>query len=83
VNGNEVTSGKGSAVLGHPLKALAWLANTLPQHGLSLKQGDWVTTGVVTGLYYAQAGDHVVADFGSLGQVEIKWTERSPGHRQD
>jgi len=73
VNGHEVTSGKGAAVLGHPLKALAWLANTLPRYGLSLKEGDWVTTGVVTGLYYAQPGDHVIADFGLLGEVEIKW----------
>ena len=74
VNGAEVTSGKGSAALGHPLKALAWLANTLPQYGLSLKAGDWVTTGVVTGLYYAKPGDHLVADFGSLGELELKWS---------
>ncbi|HEY3739456.1 MAG TPA: fumarylacetoacetate hydrolase family protein [Bryobacteraceae bacterium] len=71
VNGREVTAGKGSAVLGHPLKALAWLANTLPQYGLALQKGDWVTTGVVTGLYYAQAGDEVVANFGPLGDVRV------------
>jgi 2-keto-4-pentenoate hydratase len=73
VNGNEVTSGKGAAALGHPLKALAWLANALPRYGLSLKKGDWVTTGVVTGLYYAKAGDRMLADFGSLGEVEVSF----------
>jgi len=72
-NGVEVTSGKGSAALGHPLKALAWVANALPKYGLSLKKGDWVTTGVVTGLYYATAGDHLVADFGSLGNVALSF----------
>ena len=72
-NGEEVTSGKGAAALGHPLKALAWLANALPQYGLFLKRGDWVTTGVVTGLYYARPGDRVVADFGSLGEVAVSF----------
>jgi 2-keto-4-pentenoate hydratase len=71
VNGREETAGNGAAVLGHPLKALAWLANALPQYGLALKKGDWVTTGVVTGLYYARAGDRVVADFGSLAEVAV------------
>jgi 2-keto-4-pentenoate hydratase len=71
VNGSQVTSGVGSAVLGHPLNALAWLANALPKYGLGLRKGDWVTTGVVTGLFYAKAGDQIVADFGSLGTVEI------------
>lgn len=72
-NGEVVTSGKGSAALGHPLKALAWLANALPRYGLTLKKGDWVTTGVVTDLYYAKAGDHLVADFGSLGEVAVSF----------
>ncbi len=72
-NGTEVTSGKGSAALGHPLKALAWLANALPKCGLWLKKGDWVTTGVVTDLYFANAGDKLVADFGSLGEVKVNF----------
>lgn len=73
VNGVEVTAGQGSAALGHPLKALAWLANALPPQGLYLREGDWVTTGVVTGLYYAKAGDKLVADFGSLGEVAVSF----------
>lgn len=72
-NGTEVTAGKGAAALGHPLKALAWLANALPPRGLMLRKGDWVTTGVVTGLYYAKAGDKLVADFGSLGEAAVSF----------
>ena len=71
VNGRETTSGFGAAALGHPLQALTWLANALPKYGLSLRKGDWVTTGVVTALFYAKPGDRVVADFGTLGTVEI------------
>lgn len=72
VNGAEILTGAGDRVLGHPLEVLAWLANTLPQHGLALKAGDFVTTGLATdGIYAAQAGDEVIADFGSLGQVAV------------
>lgn len=73
VNGERVTQGKGAAALGHPLNALAWIANALPRYGLMLQKGDWVTTGVVTGLYYAKAGDRLVADFGSLGEVALRF----------
>ena len=73
VNGDQATQGKGAAALGHPLNALAWIANALPRYGLMLQKGDWVTTGVVTGLYYAKAGDRLVADFGSLGEVALRF----------
>ena len=73
VNGVEVSSGTGAAVLGHPLAALTWLVNKLALHGAHLCKGDWVTTGVVTGLYYAAPGDHIEADFGTLGSVRIQF----------
>lgn len=72
VNGAEILSGAGDRVLGNPLEVLAWLANELPKHGLSLCAGDYVTTGLATdGIYDAVAGDELVADFGSLGQVVL------------
>ena len=72
VNGETALTGAGDRVLGHPLAVLAWLANELPQHGLGLKAGDYVTTGLVTdGIYEAQAGDTVRADFGELGSVTL------------
>ena len=72
VNGNAEEKGSGAAVLGHPLNALAWLANELPRHGLSLKTGDLVTTGVATNVYFAETGDKIQADFGTLGTVDLK-----------
>jgi 2-keto-4-pentenoate hydratase len=71
INGALKTTGSGAAVLGHPLKALAWLANALHKTGAGLKAGDYVSTGVTTDVYMAQAGDHIRADFGSLGSVEV------------
>jgi len=75
VNGEEVVNGAGDRALGHPLTALAWLANELPAHGLDLCAGDCITTGLATdGIYDAACGDHMVGDFGALGQVEVSFT---------
>ena len=73
VNGNTVTTGSGANVLGHPLNVLAWLANDLPERGLQLKQGDFVTTGITTDVYLAQAGDKLEAEFAGLGSVELSF----------
>lgn len=74
VNDQLFDTGSGAAVLGHPLNALAWLANALPCYGKQLRQGDAVTTGVCMNVYFAQAGDQLRADFGVLGQVELNIT---------
>ena len=73
VNGKITEKGSGAAVLGHPLNALAWLANELPKHDFSLKAGDLVTTGVATNVYFAETGDKIQADFGALGTVDLEW----------
>ncbi|MEZ4673785.1 MAG: fumarylacetoacetate hydrolase family protein [Caldilineaceae bacterium] len=72
VNDRQFDTGTGAAVLGHPLNALAWLANELPRHSKQLRQGDAVTTGVCMDVYFAEAGDRVTADFGPLGKVELQ-----------
>jgi 2-keto-4-pentenoate hydratase len=71
VNHTVIRTGRGDAVLGHPLHALAWLANELPKQGRALQAGEFVTTGVCTDIYLAQAGDVLQADFGALGSVEL------------
>ena len=72
VNGEERLTGSGGNVLGHPLEVMAWLANELPRHGLSLSRGDFVTTGVTTDVIYpAEAGERLTADFPGIGRVEL------------
>jgi 2-keto-4-pentenoate hydratase len=73
VNGKEKLSGSGAAVLGHPLNSLVWLANTLCEQDKALKAGDLVSTGVCTDIYLAEPGDHIVADFGTLGTAEVSF----------
>ena len=60
-------------MLGNPLNAVAWLANELPRRGVRLVQGDRISTGVTTDIYFAKAGDRIKADFGTLGSLEISF----------
>ena len=73
LNGKETASGTGAAVLGHPLNALAWLANRLNEFGSGLRAGDWVSTGVCTDICFANPGDTLSADYGSLGSIELSF----------
>jgi len=64
--------GRGAAILGHPLKALAWLADHLAARGTRLRAGDAVTLGSVVKTIYPQAGMRIVAQFDRLPAVAIE-----------
>jgi len=70
VNGEEVATGRGEAVLGSPLNALAWLANALVPFGRGLRAGDLVMTGSFTRQFALRPGDRIRAEFDRLGAVE-------------
>lgn len=72
VDGSPFSSGRGEAVLGHPLRALTWLANDLTRRGRGLQAGETVTTGLVTAKFaLLEAGQGCRADFGPLGDVTV------------
>jgi 2-keto-4-pentenoate hydratase len=72
VNGHTAANGKGDKVLGHPLNALCWLANSLAKRGEMLKKGDVISTGVcIDKLILLKKGDSVNVDYGSLGSVNF------------
>jgi len=71
VDDNQTNAGHGRNVLGHPLNALAWLANALAVRGMELRAGDWVSTGTCLGVVPAAAGTRVRGDYGALGRVEL------------
>ncbi len=77
IDGKPHGSGTGSRALGDPLNVLVWLANWQSARGRGLKAGEIVSTGTCTGLDPVAPGNHVRADFGSLGIVEIQFI-RSP-----
>ncbi len=67
-------SGSGKAVLGDPRVALAWLVNALIGLGTELRAGQVVTTGACMTPLEVEAGDHVVADYGALGSISIRFS---------
>ena len=66
--------GVGANVLGDPREALVWLVNELSRLNLPLLAGQVVTTGTCLVPMAAEPGDHVVADFGAIGTVDV-WLE--------
>jgi 2-keto-4-pentenoate hydratase len=68
-NGETVGTGLTGAVMGNPLHALAWLANTLGRRGQTLRAGHVVLPGSCTAAVPIGAGDVVTASFGSGGAV--------------
>jgi 2-keto-4-pentenoate hydratase len=70
-NGERVATGVGADVLGSPARVVAWLAETLADHGERLAAGDLVSTGSLTELVPLDPGDTVEARFASLGSVTV------------
>jgi 2-keto-4-pentenoate hydratase len=73
VNDGDVHVGKGENVLGDPAVALVWLVNELSSLGLPLEAGHVVTTGTCLVPIPIAPGDSVVADFGDLGKVSVRF----------
>ncbi|HZV08368.1 MAG TPA: fumarylacetoacetate hydrolase family protein, partial [Novosphingobium sp.] len=57
-NGAPLSEGFGHAVQGDPAAAVAWLANTLGAHGVTLDAGDIILSGSLVPLAPAAPGDH-------------------------
>lgn len=72
-NGRDMQGGVGSNALGGGDLALAWLANHLNGHGLGLKEGEIITTGVITEFFSAGLGDDIEVRFEHLGLVTVKF----------
>lgn len=71
--GGASETGRGDAVLGHPAEPVAWLANTLAEHGERLEAGDLVLPGALGRAVPVAAGDEVRADLGPLGVVTARF----------
>jgi len=71
VDGRVVASGDGRAVLGNPLHALAFLVNELAASGATLRQGDLVTSGTMTGLAPVPDTCTVTATFAGAGALTV------------
>jgi 2-oxo-hept-3-ene-1,7-dioate hydratase len=66
-------TGVAAGVLGHPALGVAWLANKIGQHGVSLEAGHLVLAGSFTRVVFARKGDTLHADFGQLGGIAVQF----------
>ena len=73
ITGGTVHDGIGRNVLGDPRVALAWLANELSAHGITLGAGQIVTTGTCLIPLPIAPGAEMIADFGVLGRVSARF----------
>jgi 2-oxo-hept-3-ene-1,7-dioate hydratase len=73
VNGEIEETGLAAGVLGHPALGVAWLANKLGEHGVTLEAGHLVLAGSFTRVIFARQGDTVHGDFGALGGVAVQF----------
>lgn len=71
INGTVVGEGHGRDVMGHPLDALAWIANHLAARGMGLWRSDVVITGSLVTSKFPRPGDEVRFDAGPLGSVSL------------
>ena len=72
-NAELVGTGAGGAVLGSPLNALVWLANTVGARGVTLEAGHVVLPGAICAMVPVAAGDTVTATFAGLGSVTARF----------
>ena len=72
-NGEVVTMAAGAAVLGHPLAAVAMLANHLGAREQAIPAGTFIMTGGVTEAIAVAAGDNVSVRFQDLGTVSMRF----------
>lgn len=73
LNGREVDTGLGSAVLGDPATAVAWLANSLSEFGTELAAEQFVMSGSFTTAAFVRSGDIASAAISGLGTVSVRF----------
>lgn len=71
VDGIVVDSATATAVLGHPLEAVAAAANLLGMRGLALAAGDWVLAGGMTDAIEVTEKQSVSFHFSTLGSIHL------------
>ena len=66
-------TGVAAGVLGHPAMGIAWLAKKLARFDITLQPGHIMLSGSFTRPVWAQKGDTLHADFGTLGTVSVQF----------
>lgn len=71
LNDTEIDTGLGSAVLGDPAAAVAWLANALAPYDIDIAAGQFVMSGSFTSAAFIHPSDRADATITGLGTVSL------------
>lgn len=71
INDQAIGQGHCGDVMGHPLIAMAWIANHLRRRGRHFKAGDWVTTGSWVASQFPLAGQTLRFEMPGLAEVTL------------
>lgn len=74
-NNEAIDSAYGSAVMGNPIEAVAWLANEVGAYDISLNPGEVILAGALSRALPIEAGDTFKATFENLGSVSVTFTK--------
>ena len=69
----EVGRGSGADILGHPMEALAWLANHCISLGAPLKKGKFIMLGSVVKTVFIEKPATVSIRFDELGEASVRF----------
>lgn len=72
VNDIEIARGVGADLLGHPLKALVWLANHCAARGHDVAAGSIVSLGSLTPVQWLSPGDRAEVEIDMLGKLSCR-----------
>jgi len=75
-NGQYLDSAAGAAVMGNPIRSVAWLANALGKYDISLHAGEIVLSGALSAAVPIENGDTFTAEFGHIGSVSASFHKK-------
>jgi len=70
-NGEPIGQGSGRDLMGHPLEALAWLANAANQRGEVLEKGELCILGSLVSSQFPKAGDRFEYQLGGFAPIAL------------
>lgn len=74
-NGAIAATSAGASVMGHPARAIAWMINKLAETGQSVKPGEVVLSGALTGAITINEKDVFSCSFDHFGTLEVSFTK--------
>lgn len=73
LNGGIEETGLAGGVMGHPAHGIRWVCKRFAPHGIGLEPGQVILAGSFTRPVVVTPGDHIRADYGPLGTIEVNF----------